>query len=195
MLRRRSNAIVSGGAGLTVLLVTSLAGAQSVGEMGAESSESEPAPLDGQRNVGVLLTLGSYTGFGAGVQAGSPEFGVRAAAGWVPVLISVQQDQQQDPELKFYSGLQLAGDAYARAVETRRGGSIGVTSGYRYHSLLGSGVALGGYGVFRVNKTIDGFVQGGLVWFFSGEEQLRERRRMTSLKRSSSDGRGPPSTI
>lgn len=176
MLRRRSNAIVSGAAALTTLLVISLAGAQSVGEMGAESSEPDPAPLEGQRNVGVLLTLGSYTGFGAGVQAGSPAFGVRASAGWVPILISVHEEQE-DPELKFYSGLQLAGDAYARAVETKRGGSIGVTSGYRYHSLLGSGVALGGYGVFRVNKTIDGFVQGGLVWFFSGEEQLREKKK------------------
>ncbi|HEU5074340.1 MAG TPA: hypothetical protein VFU02_09205 [Polyangiaceae bacterium] len=134
-----------------------------------------PTPLEGQRNVGVLVTLGSYTGFGGGLQLGSPALGLRASAGWVPVLVSYQE-AEEEPELKLYSGYQLAGDAYARALETRQGASIGVTTGYRYHSLLGSGVALGGYGTFRINAALDGFVQGGLVWFFSGEDRLRKEK-------------------
>lgn len=176
MIRRWSKATLCGGASLSTLLVISLARAQLVEETGVEAGEPPAAaPLAGQRNVGVLLTLGSYTGFGAGLQLGSPAVGLRASAGWVPVLISYQE-AEDEPVLKFYSGFQLAGDAYARGIETKQGASIGVTSGYRYHSLLGSGVALGGYATFRVNDTLDGFVQGGLVWFFSGEDQLREKK-------------------
>ncbi|HEY6728572.1 MAG TPA: hypothetical protein VI197_31390 [Polyangiaceae bacterium] len=176
MIRRRSKVIPSGGLGLSTLLVLSLARAQLVEEAGPESGEpAPPAPLEAQRNVGVLLTLGSYTGFGGGVQLGTPAVGVRASAGWVPVLISYEEPEE-DPELKLYSGFQLAGDAYLRGLETRHGASIGVTSGYRYHSLLGNGAALGGYGTFRLNDALDGFVQGGLVWFFSGEDKLREKK-------------------
>lgn len=176
MIRRWSHTTLRGGASLSTLLVISLASAQLVEETRTENAEPPTAaPLEGQRNVGVLVTLGSYTGFGAGVQLGSPALGLRASAGWVPVLISYQE-ADDEPVFKFYSGLQLAGDAYARAIETKQGASVGVTSGYRYHTLLGSGVALGGYGTFRLNETLDGFVQGGLVWFFSGEDQLRDKK-------------------
>lgn len=176
MIRRWSNTTLCAGASLSTLLAVSVASAQLVEETDAETSESTPAaPLEGQRNVGVLVTLGSYTGFGGGVQLGTPALGVRASAGWVPLLIAVA-GPDEEPEPKFYSGYQLAGDAYARAVESRQGANVGVSLGYRYHSLLGSGAALGGYGTFGLNKALDGFVQGGLVWFFSGEDELREKK-------------------
>jgi len=164
------------GVGLSTLLVAPFAWCQSVAETATESTAAAAkAPLEGQRNIGALLSIGSYTGFGAGVQAGSPQLGVRAAAGWVPLLMALYHSEQ-DPEIEFYSGFQFAGDAYARAVEARNGANIGVSLGYRYHTLLGSGVALGAYGTFRVNETLDGFVQGGLVWFFAGEDELREKQ-------------------
>lgn len=175
MRQRWFYAVVGWGAGLATLLTISFAGAQLYEEPAAGSEPPAPAPLEGQRNVGVLLAIGSYTGFGGGVQLGSPKLGVRASVGWVPLLISIEQPEEE-PELKLYSGYQLAGDGYVRAVEGKQGANIGVSLGYRYLSLLGSGVALGGYGSFRINKTIDGFVQGGLVWFFSGEDHLREKK-------------------
>lgn len=176
MIQRWSTTTLRRGLSLAPLFAASAAWSQPVGTTTAEGDETtEQVPLEGQRNVGVLVALGSYTGFGGGVQLGSPAFGLRASAGWVPVLISFQE-AEQEPELKLYSGYQLAGDAYARGVETKKGANIGVTTGYRYHSLLGSGVALGGYGTFRVNAALDGFVQGGLVWFFSGEDRLRNEK-------------------
>lgn len=185
MIRRWSNTTLAWGVGLSTLLVAPLAWSQSVDETASEGTpettegtpEATEAPLEGQRNIGVLVAVGSYTGFGGGVQLGSPKLGLRAAAGWVPLLIALEAPEEE-PELKFYSGYQVAGDAYARAMEGKKGANIGVSLGYRYHSLMGSGVALGGYGSFRVSKVIDGFVQGGLVWFFSGEDKLREEKSL-----------------
>jgi len=176
MSQRWSNTTLRWGVGVATLLVAPLAWSQS-GEVTASEStpQATEAPLEGQRNIGALIALGTYTGFGAGVQVGSPQLGLRAAAGWVPLLMSLYHPDQ-DPQIKFYSGYQVAGDAYARAVEGKRGANIGVSLGYRYHSLLGNGVALGGYGTFRLSKVVDGFVQGGLVWFFSGEDELRENK-------------------
>lgn len=173
-MKRRSNTILYAGSGLAALLAISFASAQPVEGTEIDDGEAAPAPLEGQRNVGVLLAIGSYTGFGGGVQLGSPAWGLRASVGWVPLLISLEEPEA-DPELKFFHGYQVAGDLYLRATAARKGANIGVTSGYRYHSLLGSGAALGGYGTFRINAALDGFVQGGLVWFFSGEDELREK--------------------
>lgn len=173
MIRRWSHALIRWGVGLVTLLVVSAAWAQSIGE--TTNATTEEAPLEGQRNIGVLLTIGSYTGFGAGVQLGTPAVGIRASAGWVPLLVSYTLPEQ-DSQLKLYSGYQLAGDAYMRGMQGKRGANIGVTSGYRYHRLLGSGIALGAYATFRLNRVVEGFVQGGLVWFFSGEDRLRQER-------------------
>jgi len=178
MIRHWAHITLRWKVGLVTLLVAPFAWSQSVEETATEGTAvATEAPLEGQRNIGVLLALGSYTGFGAGVQAGSPKLGLRAAVGWVPLLISLYEPDQ-DPQVKFYSGYQVAGDAYARALEGKQGANIGVSLGYRYHSLMGSGVALGGYGTFRLSKVVDGFVQGGLVWFFAGEDKLRENKEL-----------------
>jgi len=178
MIRHWAHLTLRWKVGLVTLLVAPFAWSQSVEETATEGTAvATEAPLEGQRNIGVLLALGSYTGFGAGVQAGSPKLGLRAAVGWVPLLISLYEPDQ-DPQVKFYSGYQVAGDAYARALEGKQGANIGVSLGYRYHSLMGSGVALGGYGTFRLSKVVDGFVQGGLVWFFAGEDKLRENKEL-----------------
>lgn len=166
------------GLGLSTLFSAPLAWPQSVHE-----AETEPAPAAtvatpaGQRNIGVLLAIGSYTGFGAGVQAGSPALGVQATAGWVPLLV-VLEAPEHAPELEFYSGYQVGGDAYVRALQGKRDTAIGVSLGYRYHSLMGSGMALGGYGTFRVNEWLDGFGQCGLVWFVAGEDELRAKKSL-----------------
>jgi len=175
MIQRWLRQTLCWGAWLSILLSSSFAWSQLYEEPAERTEVTTAPPLEGQRNVGVLLAIGSYTGFGGGVQLGSPKLGVRASVGWVPLLISLEQPDEE-PELKLYSGYQLAGDGYVRAVEGKQGANIGVSLGYRYLSLLGSGVALGGYGSFRINKTIDGFVQGGLVWFFSGEDHLRKKK-------------------
>lgn len=63
MIRQWSNPLIRLGVGLLTLLMASAAWAQSVSE--TTSATTEQAPLEGQRNVGALLTIGSYTGFGA----------------------------------------------------------------------------------------------------------------------------------
>ena len=178
MILRWARVTLRCGVGLSTLLVAPLAWSQS----GAESETAPPAeaadaPPAGQRNVGALIALGSYTSFGGGLQGGTPRLGVRAAGGWVPLLV-VLDAPEQAPELEFYSGYQVGGDVYARALEGKRDANIGVSLGYRYHSLMGSGVALGGYGTFRVSEMLDGFGQCGLVWFIAGEDELRERKSL-----------------
>jgi hypothetical protein len=176
MMGRWSNTALRSGVGLATWLAASVAWSQSVGEATNEpDATTEKTPLEGQRNVGVLVAIGSYTGFGGGVQLGVPEVGFRAAAGWAPLLLSYEVPDE-DPDLKAYSGYQLAGDVYLRGIEGKRGTNIGVTTGYRYHDLLSSGVALGGYATFPLGKRVDGFLVGGLVWFFSGEDNLRQKK-------------------
>lgn len=79
MVQRWSNTALRLGAGLSTLLTASVVWSQSVEENAAESDETTAAKsLEGQRNLGVLVTRCSYTGFGAGVQAGTGRRRLRA---------------------------------------------------------------------------------------------------------------------
>src|SRR5690242_14789939 len=76
-----------------------------------ETSPSEPPP--DHRGLSLLLNIGQITAFGGGVALGTRAVGVRATAGWIPLLV------YSNPDLHFYSGYQVGPDLYARIFSPR----------------------------------------------------------------------------
>ncbi len=120
---------------------------------------------------GLLLQIGPFSGFGGGVQVGTLDFGLRAAAGWTPVLLAVTGTTT---DLKFYGGGQISPDLYVRLVSPRETTHIGAQGGYRYNSLLGHGLAVGGYAQFGVSPAIDCLISAGLVIYPDGENHIKK---------------------
>jgi hypothetical protein len=151
-----------------------------------EPVATEVPPQTGeQRAVGVLLHIGGYSGFGAGVNAGTPAVGLRASVGWTPVLLVLTGSAD---DLKFYSSLLISPDVYVRLFHPRPTTHVGLQGGYRYSTLLGHGVALGGYAQFRLNRVIDGLISAGLLVYPDGEDHLKREENLPSTVQFSFPG-------
>src|SRR3954449_4183039 len=81
------------------------------------------AQVPDRRGISLLLEAGSYTGFGGGLGIGTRDLGVRASAGWLPLLLTLNSG------LKFYSGFQVGPDLYARIFSPRPTADIGALAG------------------------------------------------------------------
>lgn len=127
----------------------------------------------GQRNFGVLVTAGTFLGMAAGVRAGTPAVGVQGTFGWAPTLQGIIESDRERTELRVFGGYLVAGDAFVRALTTKKGSSAGALAGYRYFSVLGHGFALGGYGMLRLSRAVDGFVNAGIIVYPDGDDRLR----------------------
>jgi hypothetical protein len=145
---------------------------------------SEPAPPTAtaaapeHRGLSLLLNAGAYHGFGGGVAFGTREVGVRGSAGWAPVLIVLRNGSSTD--LKLYSSLLVGSDVYARLLSPRPTSDIGALVGYRYSSLLGHGLALGGYAQFALSRAVDVNISGGFLIFPDGENRLKREENLSS---------------
>jgi hypothetical protein len=129
----------------------------------------------GRNPFGVMVTALPYSGFGGGVTIGPRAFGVRLAAGYVPILLVIQDEgDSSSSDFKLYSSFQLSPDVYVRLFGPEKM-SFGVQAGYRYNSILGSGFAGGGYGQFRFGQHLDGLVNLGLVAYPDGEKRLEDK--------------------
>jgi hypothetical protein len=160
--------------GLAVLLLgfaqTRNAHAQDAADENALAA-ARPAPSVGQRNLGVLASIGSFSGFGAGMQVGTSTLGLRLVAGWNPLFVSVREPEG-DQGIEFYSSWMAASDVYLSLLQSKKGTHAGAQLGYRYDSELNHGFAIGGYGSIRLGYKLEGIVQGGLLIYPNGDEEL-----------------------
>jgi hypothetical protein len=146
---------------------------------------------DGQRNLGLMLAASSYTGFGGGVTAGTRWVGLRAAAGWAPIMLAIQNSSDSSTsDLKFYSSFLVAPDVYVRLFGPREWMSFGLQGGYRYSSVMGSGFAGSAYGQFRFSRRLDGLVNIGFLSFPDGEKQLKKHEHLPDNVEFGSPGPG-----
>jgi hypothetical protein len=103
-----------------------------------------------QRSLALLATLGSYSGFGLGVRAGSARFGFDGSYGFLPVLVTFQQQPESDPLFKFMSAGALSAGVYFGVHRIDPRTDLGFTFGYKYSTLLGHGATA----AFYVNREL-----------------------------------------
>jgi hypothetical protein len=160
-------------AGAILVSVWSTPNAQAEPDLSSEQSE----PALHQRNIGLLATVGTFQGFGAGMRLGSPAIGVQGTFGWTFTLQRVTHEDDAT-EFLFRGGYMASGDVYVRAYESKTHSAAGLLLGYRYFNVLGHGIAVGGYGLLRLHGAVDGFIQGGAILFPDGESRLRRLEQL-----------------
>jgi hypothetical protein len=138
----------------------------------AETSQPEAGAAPDHSGVSLLLNIGQITAFGGGVALGTRAVGVRATAGWLPLLV------YSNPDFHFYSGFQVGPDLYARIYSPRPGVDIGAFGGYRYSNLTGHGFAVGGYAQLPLNRELDVNISGGALFFPDGNDHLIQQENL-----------------
>jgi len=127
-----------------------------------------------QRSLGALLNLGVWQGTGFGLQLGASRAGLRISGGWQPVFVSYYPPKEIQSRSTVYSSWLLSTDAYLNMFEATDRGRAGPLFGYRFDTVLGHGVALGGWGGLRLDRWADVFFQGGVMAFPKGAQRVRD---------------------
>ena len=153
---------------------------------------SEPASRDAgaavaaeHRGLSLLLNAGAYCGFGGGLAFGTRDVGARGSAGWTPLIVVLSGASS---DLKLYSALLVGPDLYARLFRPQPTADIGGLVGYRYSSLLGHGLAVGGYAQFALGRAVDVNLSAGFLIFPDGEDRLKREENLSSSTRFSFPG-------
>ncbi len=157
--------------GLGTLVLAATVGAP------ARAQDQGEARTPGQRNLGMMVQAGAWSGFGGGLQVGSREVGLRASVAWTPMIVATTRPFSES-ELNFYGGLLLAPDLYFRVIRAGPTTDVGAQLGYRYSSLVGHGVGAGCYVQFAIGRSLDAVVSGGILVFPDGEDHLRREEQL-----------------
>jgi len=176
--------------GVAALVAASVSGARAAawqGQAPPEAGRRDAAvSAPEHRGLSLLLNGGSWSGFGGGLAFGTRAAGLRASVGWAPLLMTL--DKGTSTDLKFYSGLLVAPDAYLRVLSPQATSDIGAVLGYRYSSLLGHGLAIGAYAQFGLSRSVDLNLSFGLLVFPDGADRLRRDQNLPSSTQFSFPG-------
>jgi hypothetical protein len=177
----------------TLVLTVAAHGPARAGTPEQPQAGSEPAPRDAgaataaeHRGLSLLLNAGAYCGFGGGLAFGTRDVGMRGTAGWAPLIVALNNGSSTD--LKFYSALLVGPDVYARLFRPQPTADIGGLVGYRYSTLLGHGLAVGGYAQFALSRAVDVNISTGLLIFPDGDDRLKREQNLPSSTQFSFPG-------
>jgi hypothetical protein len=145
-------------------------GGVSQGRVKAPASDTKRLRLDG------LVLLHLADGIGAGGQLRFGAFGLRASAGYQPLLFVVDRrvDDQDVGEIEFMSSGQLNLDVVLLSQS-----EIGASLGYRYNTLLGHGAALAFQSMFELWQQDFSF-SVPLMYYPQGTNQVLDELGLSS---------------
>ncbi len=140
------------------------------GRVTAAESDTERVRLDG------LVLLHLADGIGAGGQLRFGAFGLRASAGYQPLLFVVDRrvDDQDVGDLEFMSSGQLNLDVLLLSQA-----EMGASLGYRYNTLLGHGAALAFQSMFELWRQDFSF-SIPLMYYPEGTNQVLDELGLSS---------------
>jgi hypothetical protein len=136
-----------------------------------------PLPDPYWPHYGLIFEAGLTTGLAVGGQLRLDRLGIRASAGYNPVVIAVTDDETfKLEEVHVFSSLQVNADVFALPLEGARGVHLGLVGGYKYNSLLGNGFSVGVEAQIRRTRHFGYHILFGVGIFPDGSERVSEKR-------------------
>jgi hypothetical protein len=135
------------------------------------ATPAEVRPEAPQENFGFGAQLGSYSPSGVLVRAGARALSLDVTAGFVPLLLDY--GNPQSPSLKLLAAFEITPQVLIDVVNFKNDIRGGMRFGYRYNTVLGYGVTLGGQIGKRVTKRLllEGY--GGTSYYPRAADNLR----------------------
>jgi hypothetical protein len=132
-------------------------------------------PWPTQRNVALLATEGSYSGFGLGLRAGWLRVGLDSSFAFFPILATHSVDPETFPEFKLLSSYQANASLWVGLHRLDARTDLGIAFGYKYNSLLQHGVSVAFYlqRELGAHWAIQGFIGPNI--FPNAEDQIRQK--------------------
>lgn len=98
-----------------------------------------------QRQFALLAVALAYDGFGLGVRALGPRFGLDLSAAYHPILATLSTEAGKVPKIALLSSYQINAAFYLGLYRPNVRTDLGLTVGYKYNTLVQHGVAAAFY--------------------------------------------------
>lgn len=138
----------------------------------AWSAAAHPPPRATPPLVALVADAGFVTGLAAGAQLELRWIGVRATAGYMPLLVALVTTEGDAVDFNFFNTAQLNFDLFSHVLEPRPGARIGVAFSYRYNTLLHHGAGVGFDALVALRPRLALHVIAGLTYYPAGNERV-----------------------
>jgi hypothetical protein len=135
----------------------------------AKSSEADPLTKGGQRNFAFGAQLGAYVPSGLSLQLGSPDVALGLSGGFMPIIFN-----EKPNSIGFLVSGEAEGALLIRLANVAGTTPMGLRLGYRYNTVLGHGIGLGGYAERRLTKVVALVGSYGLTIYPNAFDGIRD---------------------
>lgn len=132
----------------------------------------EPARTDG---LSLVAGIGAGDGLVAGAGISTGALGLRATAGWRPLVISMVEEAGDPPDFGFYSSGQANADLVALPWRPSPRSAVGASVGYKYNTVLGHGAGAAFEAAIGLSPRLSLLLSAGVAYFPDGDDEIRER--------------------
>lgn len=136
------------------------------------SAPADPRPPEAPPLVAVVADAGFITGLAAGPQLDLRWIGLRATAGYMPLIVALVTTEGDAVDLNFFNTAQLNLDLFSHILEPRPGARIGVAFSYRYNTLLHHGAGVGFDALVALRPRLALHIIAGLTVYPAGNDQV-----------------------
>lgn len=136
------------------------------------SASANPRPPEVPPLVAVVADAGFVTGLAAGAQLELRWIGVRATAGYMPLLVALVTTEGDPVDFNFFNTAQLNLDLFSHFLEPRPGSRLGVALSYRYNTLLRHGAGAAFDALVSLRPRLALHVIAGLTYYPAGNERV-----------------------
>jgi hypothetical protein len=141
------------------------------GTSAAVDSE-DPLTKGGQRNFAVGAQVGWYQASGMTLQLGTPDIALSMSGGFQPIIFN-----ERPNSLGLMTSAEADVDGLIRIADVSGTTPLGLRLGYRYNTVVGHGLGIGGYAERRMTKVIAISGSYGITIFPRAFDRLEHRGR------------------
>jgi hypothetical protein len=138
----------------------------------AGAPETPPAPVGGQRFVGIGAEVGFGIGIGAALHLGTRQLGVFVEAGALPIFVVGNQQTSRALTFDVYGAVELNANLYAMLFQPSPRTDLGLTAGYSGNTVLGNGLNLGVAARYDLAEKLALTIFGGVEIFPDAHDHL-----------------------
>lgn len=144
--------------------------------LGAPAAWSAPAtgapPRPSPPPVALVADVGLLTGIAGGAQLELGRVGLRATAGYLPLLVALLRLDEDPVALRFFHSAQLNLDLFSLFLQPTPAARLGLALSYRFNTLLRHGAGAAFDALVTLRRRLALHLGAGLTYYPAGHDRV-----------------------
>lgn len=155
-----------------IVAVLALAAAAGTAAKASAQQPPPPSPREAPPLVALVGDAGFLTGVAAGAQLDLRRIGLRATAGYMPLLVALVTTEGETVDFNFFNTAQLNVELFSLFLEPTPTARVGAALSYRYNTLLQHGAGAAFDALVTLRRRLALHVAAGLTVYPRGNGRV-----------------------